>query len=192
MKSDMSAIAGGSIVSCYFPLTEKPDEPGPVARPALIVKTFFDRTEGIWKAAVAYGTSRTSRANAGFEIRITREEGIARAGLHRATRFTLSRMRILPLNDAFFACLDGTPVLGHLDEGLVQRLDQTLGILAEIAAPLRPLCLLDHAETTSTQQRWQQHHIPPPTRRTSTISGYGIDAFMKEHLTGRANLNGMR
>ncbi len=71
---------------------------------------------------------------------MNREDSLKKAGLHRPTRFTLSRMRILPLDKSFFSFAEDTPVLGYLDEGLVSRLDATLGILARLLPRCAPCC----------------------------------------------------
>jgi hypothetical protein len=184
MNQDLTHIQKGAVVSCYFPLTENPNEPGPVARPALVVQVFFDRIERIWKAVLAYGTSRRTRANTGYEVRMNREDSLIKAGLHRPTRFTLSRMRILPLDKAFFDFNGDTPVLGYLDDGLIGRLDKTLEIISEIAAPLRPLLSAGGANVSIQHVAGKEKGPRPPDG--VGISGLEIDRFMQENLTGRA------
>lgn len=190
MTQDLTNLRKGAVVSCYFPLTENPNNPGPVARPALVVQVFFDRLDRSWKAVLAYGTSRRTRANSGFEVRMNREDSLQRAGLHRPTRFTLSRMRILPLDRVFFAFSNDTPVLGYLDDGLIERLDNTLAILAEMAAPLRPL--LQVPSPNVPVQHVAGLAVAPRASAEVSISGYEMDHYMQSHLTGRANLNGDR
>lgn len=191
MKQDLSTLRKGAIVSCFFPLTEAPDTPGPVARPALVVQVFRDQADALWKVVVAYGTSRRTRANMGYELRMNREDSLRRAGLHRPTRFTLSRMRILPFNRSFFSFSEeDTPVLGYLDETLVERLEKTSSLLAEIAAPLRPLSQRRSADIL-VREAWS-HPRPPGPPPGASFDGCEMDRFMQAHLTGRANLNGAR
>jgi hypothetical protein len=156
----------------------------------LIVQTFYDRNDRIWKAVVAYGTSRRTRANTGFEIRMNQEASLQKAGLHRPTRFTMSRMRILPLDMRFFSCSDDTPVLGYLDDGLLDRLNSTLELLVEIASPLRPLVGCPEHHVPVLHVVGKAPELRPPVQQG--LSGYQMDTFMQEHLTGRANLNGAR
>lgn len=180
----------GAIVSCFFPLSEAPDLPGPTARPALVVGVFFDRLDRRWKVIVAYGTSRKTRANSGFEIRINHPESLALAGLNRPTRFTLSRMRVLPLTPGYFNPNGDGPVLGVLDDVLLARLDKTCTILASIADPLRvldqPCSLSIHPTDVATPIRVED--IP----LAGTIAGQGVDQFMQDHCNGRADLGGLR
>lgn len=180
----------GAIVSCFFPLSEDPNQPGPTARPALVVGVFFDRIERRWNAIVAYGTSRKTRANSGFEIRINHPESLALAGLNRPTRFTLSRMRVLPLTPGYFNPGSGSPVLGVLDDVLLARLDKTCSILASIADPLRvldqPTPLSIHPTDIAVPVRVED--VPS----AGTIAGKGVDRFMQDHCNGRADLGGLR
>lgn len=177
----------GAVVSCRFPLTETPDLPGPSARPALIVRVFFDQTDAQWKAIVAYGTSRDTRSNAGFEIRIQRPEGLEQAGLHRPSRFILSRMRILPINDEFFAYShNGSPILGFLDDGLIQRLDSLCEKLVTVSQELRGL--LGGASTSVASQPENQPDANEAT--SSRFDARAMDEFLKHACTGRRDLNG--
>lgn len=191
MNSDLSNFKKGSVVSCRFPLAESPQEPGPILRPALVIQVFFDSIDKIWKAAVAYGTSRRTRANAGFEIRLTQQGGLQLAGLDRPTRFTLSRMRILPINEEFFDLSGETPALGYLDDGLIQRLNDTLKILSEIADPLRPLLKIPDNAIPVLEVVSRNYIQAPSDTSSAHLASHSVDEFMQEHMTGRASLNGM-
>jgi len=137
---DTAPLKKGDVVSCRFPLAETPNTPGPTARPALVVATFLDRETNTHMAIMAYGTSRRTRANAGFEIRINRPDGLNAAGLNQPTRFTLSRMRALPITDAYFCSGNRkTPILGHLDAGLRTRLESICETIAKVSKELAPL-----------------------------------------------------
>jgi hypothetical protein len=177
----------GAVVSCRFPLTETPDQPGPSARPALIVRVFFDQNDEQWKAIVAYGTSRDTKSNAGFEIRIQRPEGLAQAGLHRPSRFILSRMRVLPINDQFFAYSHtGSPILGYLDDGLIQRLDSLCDKLVTVSQDLRGL--LGGAATSVASQPDAEPEVQVAARAQFDVRA--MDEFLKQSCTGRRDLNG--
>jgi len=140
INASCGAIRRGAIVSCFYPLAEIPARPGPEARPALVIRVFQDHEQGRSMALVAYGTSRNSKANRGYEIRIRREESMRVAGLDRPTRFTLSRMRILPIGPDFFDYKQHCgPVLGYLDDALQAHLDATCERVAALARELRPL-----------------------------------------------------
>tara|TARA_Y100000815_G_C13300283_1_gene484388 strand:+ start:508 stop:1191 length:684 start_codon:yes stop_codon:yes gene_type:complete len=93
----------GTILSCFFPMNETPDVPGPQARPALVLGTFpSPRDKEVTMIIVAYGTSRKTRSHLGFEIKIDTPEAMTQACLHRPTRFTLNRLRILRYDTHFF------------------------------------------------------------------------------------------
>ena len=117
-------LAPGDVVSFRFPV----DDPGRGARekkrPCLVLD--LPVIAGRRHAWIAYGTSVRSRANRGHELRVRRPEGMARAGLHRATRFVGARSVIVPLDDPrFVVCAaTGAPVLGRLDAALRARLAQ--------------------------------------------------------------------
>lgn len=182
MEIDITDYKKGAVLSCYFPLAEKPDKAGPVARPALLVRAFFDHDDGIAKAIVAYGTSRQTRANAGFEIRVGQPQGMAAAGLNMPTRFTLSRMRILPLNREFFSFGEhGSPVLGHLEQPLMKRMEDTCGILVGLANEFRPILGGPGS-----------HQAGSKNLSDAEIDAISFDKFMQERCTGRSNLNGIR
>jgi hypothetical protein len=168
-------MARGDVVSCRFPLSETPDQPGPAARPALVLRVFLDNNDNIWKAIVAYGTSRETRANSGFELRISNPDGLSSAGLHRQTRFTLSRMRILPIDRDFFAfSAAGTPVLGSLDDGLMTHLEKTCEKLADLSPELR--VIIGKAAKTADKNR--------------AVDAEATDTFFQKSCTGRRDLNG--
>lgn len=189
MFDETTPIRRGAVVSCCFPHAENENSPGPSARPALIIRTFFDRNDNRWKAIVAYGTSRSTRANAGFEIRLRKPEHLEAAGLHRPTRFTMSRMRILPLDREFFAFAQtGSPVLGYLPEDLMKVLDRNCEKLVAITGDLRPL--MGGAQTAVASGKAESDE---PTSRDSD-TGFDtkrVDQFLLSACNGRRNLGGV-
>lgn len=90
----------GDVVSCWFPHDEAPDQPGMKARPCLVLRTQRDAEKKLW-IWVAYGTSQQHPAKIG-DVDITATDSLKAAGLHRPTRFVLSRARKIPHLYAFF------------------------------------------------------------------------------------------
>jgi hypothetical protein len=88
----------------------------PYARPCLVLEATED------EVLLAYGTTSRSRANVGFELRVTAE--FAECGLDKASRFVLARRVRVPRSDPrIVPNAAGTPVLGHLTEALRRRQD---------------------------------------------------------------------
>lgn len=188
MFDETTPITRGAVVSCRFPHAESENTPGPSARPALVVRTFFDRNDNRWKAIVAYGTSRSTRANTGFEIRLRKEEHLEAAGLHRPTRFTMSRMRILPIDREFFAFAQtGSPVLGFLSEDLMKVLDRNCEKLIAIAGDLRPLMGGAQSAVPSGQALDAEPASGPADTEFDTRR---VDEFLLTACNGRRNLGG--
>ena len=181
-------LTRGAIVSCRFPLVDAPDKPGPVARPALVVHVFRDRTTGRWMVLVAYGTKQRTAANRGYEVRVSQAESLLVAGLHQPTRFILSRMRILPIGPEFFACKqDCGPVLGYLDEALQAHLTLTCERIVGIAEELRPFLVpADHAGLAPTAHRPVGGKVTGPTGNVPCA--VSCDALLREHFIGRSDL----
>jgi hypothetical protein len=168
-------------------MVETPDEPGQSARPSLIVAVFFDRNDNLWKAIVAYGTSQNTRGNTGFEIRISRPEGLEAAGLHKSTRFVLNRMRILPIDRKFFVYANtGSPILGYLDDGLMGRLDKLMEILACSSDGLREAMRMRSVSVESRQAICAEPPEPEAASdETTVVDPIAIDAYMRRAMTGR-------
>lgn len=93
----------GAIIACNFPRNEAPDAAGPVTRPCLILGSFPNpKAPGQTMIITAYGTTQKKKANLSFEISISDPAAIIEANLIRPTRFTLNRLRILPLTKEYF------------------------------------------------------------------------------------------
>jgi len=189
MFDETTPIKRGAVVSCRFPHAEDDNSPGPSARPALVVRTFFDRNDQIWKAIVAYGTSRSTRANAGFEIRLRKPEHLEPAGLHRPTRFTMSRMRILPINRDFFAFAQtGSPVLGYLPDDLMKVLDRNCEKLIAITGDLRPLMGGAQAAVASGKAIDPEQDVQ---NEETSFDSQKVDQFLLTACNGRRSLGGV-
>ncbi|QPZ93394.1 hypothetical protein [Thioclava electrotropha] len=101
----------GDIVSFRFPHSEGM---APYARPCLVL----DASDK--EVLLAYGTTSRSRANVGFELRVTAE--FAECGLDKASRFVLARrVRVARADPRLVPNALGTPVLGRLTEALRRR-----------------------------------------------------------------------
>ena len=128
----------GAIIACNFPRNETPDAPGPVTRPCLILGSFPNpKVPGETLVITAYGTTQKKKANLSFEISIADPEAIAKANLIRPTRFTLNRLRILPLTKEYFPSVETEKeVIGYLsaDDGrqLAAYLDRIAMHCAEL------------------------------------------------------------
>ena len=91
------------------------------ARPCLV----FDlRTlGGTTFVELAYGTTRSSRSNRGYEVRINHPEDYEAAGLRHPTRFIGARRAIVhPSHSGFTDAREGTPCIGQLPAFLMERL----------------------------------------------------------------------
>ena len=164
-----SGIKAGAVVSCRFPHQEAPAQPGPTARPCLVIRTMIDTPRDRWMAVVAYGTSKTGRANSGFEYTLTGAAATA-AGLNRPTRFVLNRLRLLPVDEAFFVFSgksDGA--IGQIPEDERPELATAMSRMRDHIPRLAPILAA---------------HTPAKTQNASAI-----DTMMREHARGR-NPNG--
>ena len=120
-----SCLRPGDIVVYRFPVAEGPtSSETPKARPCLVmeVETFGGRPF----ATIAYGTSARSKANRGYEVPVLRAADHAAAGLHRPTRFVGFRRLLVSLHSEAFVAhgATGSPVIGRLPEGPLNRLDR--------------------------------------------------------------------
>ena len=120
-----ATLSAGHLVAFIFPSAEG-DAALEKARPALILSV--DRNGDELVATVAYGTTRSTRANVGRELHVRSENDRATAGLHRPTRFVGARIVRVPLSSPrFVLSRSGSAILGRLPEHLHPR-------LADIAA----------------------------------------------------------
>ena len=107
----------GDVVSCNFPLDEYPNIPGQKARPCVVLAV-LDNPDPLKRALmVVYGTSVTSGYLGPNECLVENADALARAGLHRPTKFNVSRARILPYTREYFrANRAGTTILGSFGD----------------------------------------------------------------------------
>lgn len=116
-------LTTGDVVRFRFPVDD-PDNPDAKAkrRPCLVmgVRWFGGRKF----VEIAYGTGAMTRANRGFEIHVKGGRAKAQAGLTCRTRFIGTRAIIVSVNHPGFEPdpETGTPITGHLEAKLVQRL----------------------------------------------------------------------
>jgi hypothetical protein len=112
------------VVWCMFPEQEKPNQPGPKPRPALVRAVFLYHNQTRAAVEVTYGTSRISQLHA-LDLQISNLEAMNDAGLFQATGFRLSKTLKLPWAEEFFVPRDGerTPIIGHLNHQSVAQLE---------------------------------------------------------------------
>jgi hypothetical protein len=134
-------LSRGDIVRFRFPVKE-PCTSGerPKLRPCLVLEIVdFGGTRFI---TLAYGTSADTKANRGQEVLVTKPASMQAAGLEKPTRFVCARRcHISHDHPGFEVAADiGTPVIGHLDEVLTERMNAVRARLqaeADIAAEAR-------------------------------------------------------
>lgn len=118
-KNWRADLRPGAIVCFAFPSKEG-EAALEKSRPCLII----DVNAATGEATVAYGTGAWTSANVGLEIRVTRQDDLAAASLHKKTRFVCARRVRVPMTSLrFVEGGSGTAVLGHLPERLMPQLD---------------------------------------------------------------------
>ena len=131
-------LCRGDIVLFRFPEIDSVDGVAKI-RPCLVLEV--DDTDCQRQATLAYGTTARTSANRGYEIWVKRRSSLAIAGLNRQTRFVGARTTAVDLNHPNFdQGLRGTPVIGHLDMYLTERMHAVRARLQaedDIAAEVR-------------------------------------------------------
>lgn len=132
-----ATLAAGDIVNFTYPSTER-DAAVEKHRPCLILEIDTDKAE----AVVVYGTAAKSRANVGYELRITRRADLDAASLHKPTRFVGVRHVRVPLSsERFVVSQDGSVRIGRLPQSLHERLDRIRDLLRTPQRRVRsPFC----------------------------------------------------
>lgn len=124
----------GDIVWCFFPQDDQL-EPGPKARPGLVLKVRrVLGTDQQFAVEVAYGTSQKVDSLYSGEFLVTGSDGDAfqLSGLSYPTKFNMTKIVELPYNDQWFAVPPQprhgqNPKLGTLHASLVLRLRAARG-----------------------------------------------------------------
>jgi|GEM_PF-4822958 hypothetical protein len=163
----MEKMKLGDIVTCRFPHTENPHQPGPITRPCLVVQIL--NPPGICQhIVVAFGTDSQNKSNTGFALHIPLN--FKASGLKKPTTFVLSRMKILPATTEFFQ-LDqsGTPRVGAIDTEHLIQMNQLTRNLSHISDAL---CT-----------------VLAGTAGQSEIAS--VSLLFDEKFTGRTDLNGL-
>ena len=116
-----SSLCRGNIVLFRFPEIDSVTD-APKTRPCLVLEV--DGNDGKKIAKLAYGTSARTSANRGYEIWVKRRSSMAVAGLNRLTRFVGARTTTVSLNNPDFELgKQSSPIIGHLDDFLCERMD---------------------------------------------------------------------
>ncbi|WP_340108451.1 hypothetical protein [Pikeienuella sp. HZG-20] len=130
-------LTWGDIISFRFPV-EGSDE-SPKKRPCLVLD--IARLGERRYAMLAYGTSAYTKANHGYEIRLSKAEALA-SGLRRSTRFVGARRLLVSLDHPgiVFWAATGAPVMGRLSGDAFERMNRVRARIqaeADIAADHR-------------------------------------------------------
>lgn len=128
-------LSSGDIVLFRFPVADpKTTGAKPKSRPCLVLST--QSFSGKRFATIAYGTSIRSRANHGFEVIVKDPIAQRTAGLDKPTYFIGARRLIVCLDHPMFDVTGArrTPVIGHLDAPLQERLGSIVSLLRNQAA----------------------------------------------------------
>ena len=125
-------LSHGDIVLFRFPLAEDGETATPKPRPCLVLDV--ETIGGKRYALLAYGTTSQRRANVGEEIRVHHRAEYRAAGLDEPTRFVGRRRVRVPLDDTGFAIcgVTGSAVLGRLDAGLLQRMQNVCARIRDL------------------------------------------------------------
>lgn len=122
------ALRPGTILSFPFPLGTGTGRVK--TRPCLVIARTAG-ADGAPRVTIAYGTSADTAANRGLDLDLADPAEWQAAGLHRPTRFVLSRRVTVPLTDAGLAGRrPGAPVIGTLPAPaavILHRLTRALG-----------------------------------------------------------------
>lgn len=119
----------GDIVLFRFPVADDTCAAQPKARPCLVLERAV--LQGVTFLKLAYGTSATTRANRGHEVRVTRAEAMRLAGVREPTRFVGARtLLVSPQHSGFSFGPAGSPIIGRLDANLIERMNRIRLILA--------------------------------------------------------------
>lgn len=133
----------GDIVWTRFPYTQNPGKPGADPHPALVFAVYC-RGEGLFSIQCAYGTSNLKTETRPYDFRISNFRAMQYAGLDKATRFDLDKIKWLQWDDAWFQSPDlsryPTPTIGFLQEDQRVRLGNLLRYRLDqgLSVPVRP------------------------------------------------------
>jgi hypothetical protein len=112
------------IVATYFPERNASEKPGLKLRPGLVVSVHQGKGTGAYACRIAYGTKNLKiQERTHLDVIVQNASHLPLLGLHRATRFDLDHIIMLPWNKDFFGCWSGnrTPVIGALIEVYIRE-----------------------------------------------------------------------
>ncbi len=161
------ALCRGDIVLFRFPEIDGDDDVAKM-RPCLVLEV--DGSDGQRRATLAYGTTSRTSANRGYEIWVKRRSSLVIAGLNRQTRFVGARTTTVDLNHPDFdQGLRGTPIIGHLDDFLLERMNAVRARLQaedDIVAEVR-------RERREERLRWREEGAALETQNRNKASWNG-------------------
>ncbi|MEW6598641.1 MAG: hypothetical protein AB1429_14235 [Pseudomonadota bacterium] len=117
------------VVWCRFPYHNAPNVPGVTPHPGLVFAT-ARLADGGLVVQVAFGTSNLKSESRPLDLRITNFRAMQYAGLYKATRFDLDKIKWLPWGSEWFASPDlrqyPTPKIGFLLSDSIEVLRRKL------------------------------------------------------------------
>jgi hypothetical protein len=90
----------GDVCWGRFPYDKSLGNPGPKARPCLVLAVYQEETR--YQVLVAYGTTQLQRGLKSGEFLLDDRKAMAQAGLTDDTKFDLNNHVLLPYNDKWF------------------------------------------------------------------------------------------
>lgn len=123
---------------CRFPEHESLGEPGPKARPAVVLNVAHDPESDESEVQLIYGTTKLKMMKRREDFFISNLSDMDACGLTQATRFDLDTIMWIPWAAEWFDVLPGydTPVIGNLTPHKTRLLQIDL---AYKAASLKPV-----------------------------------------------------
>lgn len=112
------------IVTTYFPERTSPEKPGLKLRPGLVVSVLKGKQTGRFACRIAFGTKNLKIIDRShLDVIVQKAEHLPILGLHRATRFDLDHIVMLPWSREFFGCWSGnpTPRIGAFTESYIKE-----------------------------------------------------------------------
>ena len=119
------------IVWCRFPSHAELGNPGPKARPAIVLNVAVHEEDGETEGEVQviYGTTNLKRMQRRGDFYVTNVAEMDICGLNQATRFDMDRIGWIPWADEWFETLPtySSPIIGHLSQHFIKLLQYELG-----------------------------------------------------------------
>lgn len=103
----------GDVIYAFVPFAERPYEPGPKARPCIVIEA-RQEADGRTALLVAQGTTQMRRESRPQDLMIEDEPAMARLGLRCPGRFVMDDIRLIYWDQSYASFADHGPVIGRL------------------------------------------------------------------------------